>query len=98
MDKFDIIKAKKELKSAAEKSGTSAALSIQVVLNNMEMYNKLVDELRLGDSKKIYLIYQMSATIFTQLEKFGLVPPKIKDTKKKDEASIDAFINAINER
>lgn len=98
MDKFNIAESKKVLKEAAKNSGTNSKLPIQVILNNMDIYNGLIDDYRDGDSKKVYLIYQMSSTIFNQLSTFGLVPPKVKETKKSDESIMAELITEVNRR
>jgi hypothetical protein len=98
MEKYDIAKSKKALKAAAEITGTKADLPINVILNNMEIYNNLILEYITGDTKKAYLMYQMSSTIFNQLAAFGLVPPKAKAIKKGDDDAINEIIKAVNER
>lgn len=98
MDKFNIATSKRDLKAAAKITETKADLSIQVILNNMAIYNGLIDDYREGDTKKAYLMYQMSSTIFNQLAAFGLVPPKVKESKKTEESIIADVIESVNKR
>lgn len=98
MDKFDLRKIEKELKSVAESSGTKASSTIQLILSNMELYNDLIDAYRRGETVKSYFMYQLNATIFKQLEKFGLVPPKVKEIKKTEESALADIIKAVNKR
>lgn len=98
MEQFNITKSKKELKSAAENSDTKADLAIQIILNNMAIYNDLILGYDLGDTKKNYLIYQMSSTIFNELKEFGLVPPKVKAAGKSESSALEDIINSVNKR
>jgi len=63
MEKFDLKKNEKELKQIAKDTKTKADATIFVILNNMQMYNDIVDEYRNGDKAKVYLMYQLNASI-----------------------------------
>lgn len=98
VEKFDIKKNEKELKQIAKDTDTKADATIFVILNNMQMYNDIVDEYRRGDKAKVYLMYQLNASIFKQLEKFGQVPAKVKASDKSDESALADIIKSVNTR
>jgi hypothetical protein len=98
VEKFDLKKNEKELKQVAKDTNTKADSSIFVILNNMQMYNDIVDEYRRGEKTKIYLMYQLNASIFKQLALFGLVPAKVKATAKNDDSALADIIKEVNKR
>jgi len=98
VEKFDLKKNEKELKQIAKDTNTKADNAIFVILNNMQMYNDIVDEYRRGNDKKVYLMYQLNASIFKQLALFGQVPAKVKESKKSDESVLADMIKEVNKR
>lgn len=98
VDKFDIKKNEKELKQIAKDTGTKADATIFIILNNMQLYNDIVDEYTQGDKSKVYLMYQLNASIFKQLALFGQIPIKIKPSDKSDESALADIIKSVNTR
>lgn len=98
MEKFNIAEKQAELYAVADKTGTQAAASIQLIVSNMILYNDLIDEYCKGNKVKSYFMYQLNSTIFKQLAAFGCVPPKVKETKKSDESALADIIKAVNKR
>lgn len=83
MKKFNISKITKDLEAISANSGASADAAIQLLTNNLEIYNILLKEFEAGDKKQIYLLYQMSATISKNLQLYNIYPDKT-DTDKED--------------
>lgn len=98
VEKFDLKKNEKELKQIAKDTNTKADNTIFVILNNMQMYNDIVDEYRRGEKTKIYLMYQLNASIFKQLALFGQVPAKVKASDKSDGSALADIIKDVNTR
>jgi len=98
MEKFNITKMEKELKAKAKETDTNADGAIFLVINNMRVYNDLIDDYIAGEKIKSYFMYQLNATIFKQLDTFGLVPAKQKATKKTDESKLLDVISKVNKR
>ena len=98
MEKFNITKMEKELKAKAKETDTNADGAIFLIINNMRLYNDLIDDYLAGEKVKSYFMYQLNASIFKQLAAFGLVPAKIKATKKSDESKLLDVITKVNKR
>ena len=98
MEKFDIKKAAKQLKKTAELAEINADATIFLIQNNMMLYNDLIDAYLLGDTAKVYLMYQLSGSIFKQLAAFQQVPTKQKEVKKTEDSVILEVINKVNKR
>lgn len=82
---FDTAKVSKELKKIC-KSSNIPTTAIELILNNMNMYNTILELFEQGDTKKVYLLYQMNGQIFNQLKEFKLTPNK-KDNGSAEESS-----------
>lgn len=98
LEQFDIPKVEVELNQVAEETGTHASSTIQLILSNMWLYNDLIEDYMNGEKVKAYFMYQLNSTIFKQLAAFGCVPPKVKDSKKKEESALEAIIKSVNSR
>lgn len=90
MDKFDIKKITAQLKKVNKNENKDIYAGIQIILNNMEIYNTLIDNFDHTKSKELYIIYQLSVTLFKQLEKFGVFPyaKTLKESEKEDSFTI----------
>ncbi len=84
MKKFDTAKITRQLKKINVESGKDVETGIQVLTNNLEIYNILLEKFENGDMKQIYLLYQMSATITKQLSMFNIFPDKKSNDDKED--------------
>lgn len=84
MDKFNIKKITAQLNKLNRESGKDINAGIVLISNNLEIYNTLLVLFIAGDLKQIYLLYQMSATIYKQLEKFNIFPNKKELNEKED--------------
>jgi len=76
MEKFDIAKIKKQLTKINRENGKDVNAGIQLVINNCELYNKMIDTVEAGNTKAVYLLYQMSSTIFNELASWNIFPDK----------------------
>lgn len=74
MKKYNIANLRKELGEINAKNNIQSDAAINIIINNAEIYNTLIDKLKAGDDKKLYVLYQMSATIFKQLKDFNIMP------------------------
>ena len=91
MKKINISKITKQLEAINSQSNKECEAGLQVLINNLEIYNTLLKMFESGDFKQVYLLYQMSATIFKQLEKFNVFPDKFIA-----EAEVDNFQKMLN--
>lgn len=98
MEKFDTKKHKKILEKVAKDSNIQADSTIFLIINNMLLYNDLVDDYLSGNTSKQYLLYQLSGSIFKQLSAFQQVPTKQKDNGTTEESKILNVINKVNKR
>lgn len=84
MKKFNISKISKELEKINKESGKDIDTGIQLLTNNLEIYNILLKAFESGDNKQIYLLYQMSATISKMLGLYNIYPDKDNGDGKED--------------
>lgn len=77
--KFAVSRIEKELKMINKLYNIKSDVAIHLLINNLKIYNDLLDKYISGDSKNIYLMYQMSSTIFKQLKEYNLLPTSNKD-------------------
>lgn len=84
--KFDVKKITAQLKKINKDNNKPVEAGIQIVINNMLVYNHLVEDIDFKQTKTLYLIYQMSSTITNMLDKFNIFPDKkaLKELEKED--------------
>ena len=63
---------------------------IELVLNNISLYNDLINEYKNISKHNAYLLYQLNLQIFKMLQ-------SINKNNKVEEAENDSFIQMINE-
>lgn len=97
IQKFDTKKYKKQLRKVNKENNKPIDAGIILIINNMEVYNQLVENIDPTNSKAAYLIYQLSATIFNQLRDFQIFPDKKKD-KDVDNDQFTNLINKLNQK
>lgn len=96
MEKFDITAMEKQLKKVNRDNNLpSNSGALNIITNSMMMYNDLITLINSGDNNKMYLLYQLSATIFKQLAEFQLVPVKKKEVETKNKSVLENIINDI---
>ena len=88
MKHFNIKTLTTQLRKINKESGKDVDAGIQLILNNLEIYNFLLAKFELGDLKQVYLLYQMSMSIFKQLASYNIYP----DKKSSDVEVEDDFI------
>lgn len=95
MKKFETDKILKQLKKINKDAGKDIETGIQLIINNLEIYNTLLDKFERGDFKQVYLLYQMSSTIFKQLASFNIFPDK-KESENSNNDSLSELIKKVN--
>ena len=99
MKKFVISRIEKELMEINELNGIKTKSAIQLVINNMYIYNKLLEEFQDGDTKKVYILYQLNGQIFKQLKEFKVLPSAIKEMNDRpEEEGVDDFIQNLKNK
>jgi hypothetical protein len=93
MKKFNIKKHQKELTDINEVCKIKSTAAVQLVINNMMIYNQCLDDFNGGEQNKLYILYQMSSTIFKQLKEYKLLPTSIEEDTDKDEDKFSTFKN-----
>lgn len=93
MEQFDIKKIGKQLKKINADNGKDVNAGVQLVMNNMELYNTLLGKMETGQVKTMYLLYQVSSTIFNQLREFNIFPDK-----KAMKQDADDFFNQVKSK
>jgi hypothetical protein len=76
---FNVKKVENELQSINDNNQIETKAAIQLITNNLELYNSLVRDFKNGDSKKVYILYQLNGQIFKQLKEFGILPSDKKN-------------------
>mgnify|MGYP000902866594 CR=1 FL=1 len=98
MKKFNVKKAEKELTEISHNHNITTNVATQVVINNMMIYNTLLDQyVKEGKTNNIYLLYQMSSTIFKQLKEYKIVPSTVEE-KTGDEDAFQNFVGTYNKK
>jgi len=92
---FNISKTEKQLKKVAQESQTNSDLLIQLIINNIILYNNLVELYNGGEEKHGYKIYQLSILINKNLSQFKQIPNKEVDT---EDDILTNIINKVNNR
>ena len=87
MEKFNLKKITTQLNKVNKDNGKDINAGIQLIINNMEIYNSLLADYALGNSKQDYILYQMSYTIFKQLNSYNIFPNKEDNTSTSKEDS-----------
>jgi hypothetical protein len=80
MKKISITKVKKELAQLNADPATS-----ELIINNAQLYNDLIDKYDSGDTKNLYLSYQLNVQITKQIESVRKFSLKINGTDEDDQ-------------
>lgn len=96
--KFPVTKIEKELLDINKKSNIKSNAAVQVVINNLKIYNQLLDEYMGGKSTNIYLLYQMSSTIFKQLKEYKILPSDVQNGDGENDYEFNKFIKNVNSK
>jgi hypothetical protein len=97
--KFSVSKIEKELMDINKDYNMKSTVAVQVVVNNLLIYNTLLEKYLNGDEKNIYLLYQMSSTIFKQLKEYNLLPSSLPTEKEEvNEYQFDIFKKNISSK
>ncbi|MBV5313249.1 MAG: hypothetical protein JZU47_08135 [Prolixibacteraceae bacterium] len=91
MKKINISKTKIQLTKIVEENNLSN-FPINLIQNNIEIYNNLIENIDISNTKNVYIVTNLSTTIFNQLKHYNIFPEK-KHTKN-DES--DSFIQLVN--
>ena len=94
VNKFDIIKAEKELKKVC-KTFNISIIAIQLILNNMKIYNSYVEDYINGGGTSIQVLFQISGLIMKHLKEFHLTPPR---QKKEEEDEDETKLGKIEKK
>ena len=86
MKKINISKITKQLEAINSQSNKECNAGIQLIVNNIEIYNTFVYDFDITNSKNVYMICNLSQTIYNQLKYFNVFPDK-----KTKEIEIDNF-------
>jgi hypothetical protein len=86
MKKMVVIKHKKELQELNASEST-----IQLILNNILLYNDLVDKYNAGNSTNDYLLYQLNNQILKQTDNVRRVYLKMQEKEDEVKPVEDAF-------
>lgn len=99
MKKFDLKKIEKELRDINKENDIKTTAGIQLILNNIMLYNDLVDLYESGEMGKVYILYQLTGSIFKQLDKYNIYPDSTKEkiTKSTDYV-FDKIKNKVEKR
>lgn len=74
---FNTKKVEFELSKINKILGIKTKAPIQLIVNSMLLYNEIIHLYKNGDTKKVYLIYQLNGQIFKQLKEFRILPSSI---------------------
>ena len=85
VSKFDSAKIQRQLRKINKENNQPVDTGIQIIINNIIIYNNLVDKINYSEIKTLYLIFQMSSTIFNELKNFNIYPQKKTAKEKNDE-------------
>jgi len=90
LKKFQVLKIEKELLAINADKGINCQGAVQLIVNNLRLYNEVIDQYRDGDASKLYLIYQINGQIFKQLKEFNILPSsKLMTANKEDQDGFD---------
>lgn len=93
MKKFTQAKIKKELMAIGVDE-----LTIQLVTNNISLYNDLIDEYKNDSKHQSYLMYQLNVQIFKMLNEIKKQKSLSKDDQDEFTSFIDNFKKKIETR
>jgi hypothetical protein len=97
--KFNIKKIEEELKEINTANDIQTTAVIQLVINNMNLYNEMLDVYKGGDTNKVFLLYQLNGQIFKQLKEFNIMPSSKKkgDNTNSSDINDGEFMNNYND-
>lgn len=98
MIRIDYNKTKRELTKAAKAHNIKDITAITLIMNNIEIYNKLLDTEEIN-TKVNYLIQQVNGQIMKQLAMFKLLPKySVESEQKEDEDGFKKMIKKLEKR
>lgn len=86
---FPVEKIKKQLKDINKKRGIESDAAIHLIVNEMLLYNQVLQSYNTGDVKKVYLISQLSGQLFKSLKEFNILPSSKFLQKNTDDDGFD---------
>jgi len=105
VEKFDQNKIQRQLRKINKINNQPVDAGIQIIINNIIVYNNLVERIDYKEIKTMYLIFQMSSTIFNELKSFNIYPKRKtakeineenKAIEKEEEERNDPFLQMLN--
>lgn len=95
MEKYNIKEVTTKLKKVNKEAGKDANYNIVALINNMELYNMILDNLDTSNIRQQYMIYQLSATIQNSLKLFKVFPDK-KNEPEGEKDSLSELVKKVN--
>ena len=94
MKKFAIRTIEKQLLEINKKNGVSTNAAVQLIVNNLQLYNDLLYRYtKQDDTSLVFILYQINGQIFKQLKEFKILPSAVKMIDDKE----DAFTKMIED-
>jgi hypothetical protein len=89
MKKITLYKVKDLLQSIGADEST-----VELVINNIQLYNGLVEDYNKGEQHNYYLMYQLNNQIIKQIESIKKLNKKRNDDSSEDDA-FTAMVEAV---
>ena len=94
MKKFAIRIIEKQLLQINKKNGVSTNAAVQLIVNNLQLYNDLLFRYtKQDDTSLVFILYQINGQIFKQLKEFKILPSAVKMIDDKE----DGFTKMIED-
>jgi len=94
MKKFAIRIIEKQLLEINKKNGVSTNAAVQLIVNNLQLYNDLLFRYtKQDDTSLVFILYQINGQIFKQLKEFKILPSAVKMIDDKE----DGFTKMIED-
>lgn len=97
MKKFNIKTIEKELLEINQENKIKSKAAVQLVVNSLLIYNQLLDDYNNGKQNNLYLLYQMSSTVFKMLKEYKIIPSTVEDNKEETD-SFNEFVNTFKKK
>jgi len=94
MKKFAIRIIEKQLLEINKKNGVSTNAAVQLIVNNLQLYNDLLFRYtKQDDTSLVFILYQINGQIFKQLKEYKILPSAVKMIDDKE----DGFTKMIED-
>jgi hypothetical protein len=95
MNQFDIPETRKQLKKINKANGITLHTAIDLIVNNMQLYNDVLEKVCGGEEKYIWMLYPLNSTIFKQLKEFGIMPSSKKINDVQEETGLNSILKIL---